>query len=201
MDIICEAWAVNRTSNTLTPVIVIFQCNYGVWSVCKGKQWNWSCVFPLQWRHNERDGVSNHQPHDCLLNRFSGADQRTLQSSALPAFVRGIHRWPVNSPHKWPVTRKMFPFDDVIMHRKLCCLWLKAWYRFEGEGVGLNRNISSYQYSYSHYKIQTVSYLKKSLYNRTGPDRHNNKAFGLSAQLFFLASVIHRSIVACNRAI
>ena len=27
----------------------------------------------------------------------------------------GIHRWPVNSPHKWPVTRKMFPFDDVIM--------------------------------------------------------------------------------------
>ena len=31
------------------------------------------------------------------------------------AFVQGIHRWPVNFPHKWPVTRKMFPFDDVIM--------------------------------------------------------------------------------------
>ena len=31
------------------------------------------------------------------------------------AFVRGIHRRPANSPHKWPVTRKMFPFDDVIM--------------------------------------------------------------------------------------
>ena len=30
-------------------------------------------------------------------------------------FVRGIHRWPVNSPHKGPVTRKLFPFDDVIM--------------------------------------------------------------------------------------
>ena len=37
------------------------------------------------------------------------------QSSASLAFVRGIHRWPVNSPHKGPVTRKMFPFDDVIM--------------------------------------------------------------------------------------
>ena len=37
------------------------------------------------------------------------------QSSALLACVRGIHRWPMNSPHKWPVTRKMFPFDDVIM--------------------------------------------------------------------------------------
>ena len=30
--------------------------------------------------------------------------------------MRGIHRWPVNSPHKWPVTRKMFPFVDVIMN-------------------------------------------------------------------------------------
>ena len=29
--------------------------------------------------------------------------------------MRGIHRGPVNSPHKWPVTRKMFPFDDVII--------------------------------------------------------------------------------------
>ena len=37
------------------------------------------------------------------------------QSSASLAFVRGNHRGPVNSPHKWPVTRKMFPFDDVIM--------------------------------------------------------------------------------------
>ena len=46
---------------------------------------------------------------------YSDADQRKHQSSASLAFVRGIHRSPVNSPHKWPVTRKMFPFDDVIM--------------------------------------------------------------------------------------
>ena len=46
---------------------------------------------------------------------YSGADQIKHQSSASLAFVRGIHRGPVNSPHKWPVTRKMFPFDDVIM--------------------------------------------------------------------------------------
>ena len=45
---------------------------------------------------------------------YSGADQRKHQSSPSLAFVWGIHRWPVNSPHKWPVTRKMFPFDDVI---------------------------------------------------------------------------------------
>ena len=45
---------------------------------------------------------------------YSGA-QRKHQSSASLAFVRGIHRGPVNSPHKWPVTHKMLPFDDVIM--------------------------------------------------------------------------------------
>ena len=45
----------------------------------------------------------------------SDADQRKHQSSSSLAFVRGIHWGPVNSPHTWPVTRKMFPFDDVIM--------------------------------------------------------------------------------------
>ena len=51
---------------------------------------------------------------------YSGTDQRKHQSSAPLAFVWGIHRSPVNSPHKWPVTRKMFPFDDVIMRQAIC---------------------------------------------------------------------------------
>ena len=46
---------------------------------------------------------------------YSGTDQRKHQSSASLAFVRGIHRWPVNTAHKGSVTRKLFPFDDVIM--------------------------------------------------------------------------------------
>ena len=46
---------------------------------------------------------------------YSDADQSKHQSSASLAFLWGIHRGPVNSPHKVPVTRKMFPFDDVIM--------------------------------------------------------------------------------------
>ena len=50
---------------------------------------------------------------------YSGADQRKHQSSASLAFVWGIHRWPVNSPHKGPVTWKMFPFDDVIYEWRL----------------------------------------------------------------------------------
>ena len=77
-------------------------------------------VTALQWRHNGRDGVSNHQPHDCLLNRFfRRTDQGQHQSFAPLAFLCGIHRWPVKSPHKWPVTRKMFPFDHVIMVYRL----------------------------------------------------------------------------------
>ena len=46
---------------------------------------------------------------------YSGTDQRNHQSSTSLAFVPGIHRWPLNSPHKWPVTRKMLTFDDIIM--------------------------------------------------------------------------------------
>ena len=51
-----------------------------------------------------------------FLNVCSGADQRKHQSSASLLFVRGIHRWPVDSPRKGLVTRKLFPFDDVIMY-------------------------------------------------------------------------------------
>ena len=49
---------------------------------------------------------------------YSDADQRKYQCSASLAFVRGSLRGPVNFPHKWPVTRKMFPFDDVIMRSR-----------------------------------------------------------------------------------
>ena len=61
-----------------------------------------------------------------------GADQSKHQSPASLAFVRGIHRRPVNSPHKWPVTRKMFPFDDVIMLwvDVTSVVWLRHLYGF-----------------------------------------------------------------------
>ena len=55
----------------------------------------------------------------------SDADQRKCQSSAPLALVSGIHRWPVDSAHKGPVTRIMSPFDDVIMQCSPKCLnWL-----------------------------------------------------------------------------
>ena len=54
---------------------------------------------------------------------YSSADQRKHQSSASLAFVWGIHRWPVNSPHKGSVTWKMFPFDDIIMETRSEGYW------------------------------------------------------------------------------
>ena len=52
---------------------------------------------------------------------YLDTDQIKHQRSASLAFVRGIHRRPVNSTYKWPVTRKMFPFDYVIMLK--CLTW------------------------------------------------------------------------------
>ena len=80
------------------------------------------CPSSLQWRHNDHDGVPNYQPHDCLLNRlFRHRWKKTSKLRVTGLCVRGIHRWPVNSPHKGPVTRKMFPFDDVIMATSNWC--------------------------------------------------------------------------------
>ena len=61
-------------------------------------------------------------PASRLFTQFfiQGADQRKHQNSASLALVRGIHWWPVKFPHKRLMTRKMFPFDDVIISFLLC---------------------------------------------------------------------------------
>ena len=92
----------------------------------------------LQWRHNLNSrvimGVMSSQITSLTIlysTVCSGVDQRKQQSSVSLAFVRGIHRGPVNSPHKGPVTRKMFPFDDVIMFTVLD----KEKIVFQGDGL------------------------------------------------------------------
>ena len=100
----------------------------------KGTLW-WSVNFPhkqrasnmesvpMLWRHHEHYNdvimgtMASHITSlvNVYLTVYSGSDQRKHESSAQLAFVWGIHRSPVNSPHKWPVTRKVFPFDDVMM--------------------------------------------------------------------------------------
>ena len=76
---------------------------------------------------------------------YSDADQRKHQISASLAFLRGIHQGPVNSPHKWPVTQKMFPFDDVIMVSTvhLFCRWevLRVLWHKQSVGEKLTRMV------------------------------------------------------------
>ena len=76
-----------------------------------------SCYMahPLQWRHNEYDGVSNHQPHDCLLNHLFRRRSKKTSKLRVTGLYAGNSPWPANPPRKEPVTRKMFPFDEVIM--------------------------------------------------------------------------------------
>ena len=74
----------------------------------------WHCPS-LHWRHNERYGISNHHRLGCLLSHLFGRRSKKTPKVRVIGFVWGIYRWPVNSLHKGPVTRKMFPCDDVAM--------------------------------------------------------------------------------------
>ena len=69
----------------------------------------------LQWRHNDHDSISNHQPRGCLLYRLFGRRSKKTSKLRVTGLCAGNSPGAVNSPHKGPVTRKMFPFDDVIM--------------------------------------------------------------------------------------
>ena len=88
------------------------------------------------------------------LTLRSGTDQRKHQSPTSLAFVRGIHRWPVNSPYKWPVTRKMLSFDDVIMWRiNLLCVT---------QPRRVNEQLMPVDYFFSSRKQLKGSYDQKS---------------------------------------
>ena len=63
-------------------------------------------TYLLQWRHNERDGVSNHRRLNRLLNRLFRGRSKKTSKLRVTGFGRGIHRWPMDSPHKGTVTRE-----------------------------------------------------------------------------------------------
>ena len=101
----------------------------------------------LWWRHNDHDSVSNHQPHECLLNRLFRRRSKKTSKLRVTGLCVGISPGPVNSPHKGPVTRKMFPFDDVIMG--LANLWVK-----DGPvGQGAPTLNQAWIRNYIHYKV------------------------------------------------
>ena len=101
----------------------------------------WYCYtrwHPLLWRHNGHSSISNHQPHDCLHNRLFRRRSKKTSKLRVTGLCVGNSPGPVNSPHKGPVTRKMFPFDDVIMCdlsvARPCITWLQiSAFRQKGE--------------------------------------------------------------------
>ena len=74
----------------------------------------------LQWRHSGRGSVSNHQPHDCLLNRSFRRRSKKTSKLRVTGLCAGNSPGTGEFPAQWPVTRKMFLFDDVIVKRYCC---------------------------------------------------------------------------------
>ena len=103
-------WGYCFGSNTSdTNINIRFECNYE-----KSCQRTREAVS-LQWRHNDRDGASNHRRLDCLLSRLFKCRSKKTSRLFVTGLCEGNHRSSVDLTHKWPVTRKMFPRDDVIM--------------------------------------------------------------------------------------
>ena len=69
----------------------------------------------LQWRHNGSDSVSNHQPRECLLSRLIMRRSKKTSKLRVTGLCAGNSPETGEFPAQRPVTRKMFPFDDVIM--------------------------------------------------------------------------------------
>ena len=87
-----------------------------MWNVSKLKPRIKIINLHLHWRHNGCDCVSNHQPYDCLLNRSFRRRPKEKSKLRVAGFCEANSPGTGEFPHKWPVTRKKFPFDDVIMH-------------------------------------------------------------------------------------
>ena len=105
-----NGWANDRNAGDLWCHRVHYDVNAMKSGLCGGR-------YSLHWRHNDHDSVSNHQPHGCLLNRLFRRRSKKTSKLCVTGFCGGNSPGPVNSPHKGPVTRKIFPFDDVIMSK------------------------------------------------------------------------------------
>ena len=109
------------------------------------------CCFPGQWVMHYNDVIMSTVASQITSLQivyssfYSDADQRKHQSCASLAFVRGFHQWPVNSPQKGPVTRKMFPFDDASMDTQHPLLGLISWYPVKFLQLNWNPRISNLQ--------------------------------------------------------
>ena len=115
-----------------------------------------SLAVALHWRHNDYDGVSNHRPHGCLLNRLLGRRLKKTSRLRVTGLCAGNSPRPVNSPHKGPVNRKML-FDDVIMACKECP---------KNFTIIAQRQYWNRRYGIVHFDFDELSFWYFSLYQQ-----------------------------------
>ena len=85
-----------------------------------------SSIRGITWRHNGCNGVSNHRPLECFLNRLFRRRSDKTSKLRVTGLCAAIHRWPVNAPRKWPVTQKMFHLMTSSWHKTKCIISLRA---------------------------------------------------------------------------
>ena len=124
----------------------------------------WPTLKSLRCCHNGHDCISNHQPHDCLLNRLFRRRSKKTSKLRVTGLCEGNPPKIVNSPLKWPVTRKMFPFDDVIMswhlstqHDLSLSMFLR-WNTYIVSGENFQRRCSSALYIFTICTLIHLSY-------------------------------------------
>ena len=115
----------------------IFNWNMSSWDQSIMCRW----IPDFSWDINDFDYIFSDHYSDVIMSAMvsqftgvsivcsivcSGADQKIYQSSASLNFVKGIHRWPADSPNKGRVTGKMFPLDDVIMDETISLKMMDA---------------------------------------------------------------------------
>ena len=101
-------------------------CNWGIHVIIGiSRDMNWVrfhwlgpleiSLFHITAISNDRHGVSNYRPIECLFNTFFRLTTKNIICPRLCPYVKGIHKWPVDSLQKGTVKKKMVPFDDIIM--------------------------------------------------------------------------------------
>ena len=116
-------------------------------------------IISLHWRHNDHDCVSSHQLHGCLLNRLSRCRSKKTSKLRVTGLCVGNSPGPVNSPHKGLVTRKMFPFDDVIIFT-----WISTGLFLTGTLVTNFNDIVKNCERFAHKKLYLKYRLQKGRY-------------------------------------
>ena len=77
--------------------------------------------YVLQWRYNERDGVSNHQPYDCLFNRLFKAQVKENvtglcagNSPVMSSLVNTSYSYKCDGSYYWIFTDRVYCMSDQV---------------------------------------------------------------------------------------